>query len=54
MLFRSPGELGRPSKLFAPLRTPWGLVGVSLVAGSAIVGGLAVVARRSRRRTVKA
>ncbi|MEQ4302718.1 hypothetical protein ABNF97_15180 [Plantactinospora sp. B6F1] len=48
--FPDPGEVGEPSRLLAPLRTPWGIVGTSLVVGLILTGGLFVVARRAHRR----
>ncbi|MGX7669455.1 hypothetical protein [Plantactinospora sp. DSM 117369] len=48
--FPDPGEVGEPSSLFGPLRTPWGILGSSLVAGVVVAGGLFVVARRAHRR----
>ena len=50
--FPNPGEVGNPSKLFAPLSTPWGLLGISLTAGLVIARGSGLFIRRSRRRTV--
>ncbi|GAB3967797.1 hypothetical protein V1634_11980 [Plantactinospora veratri] len=48
--FPDPGEVGEPSTLFGPLRTPWGILGSSLAAGLVVTGGLFVVARRAHRR----
>lgn len=48
--FPEPGKVGESSTLFAPLTTPWGILGTSLAAGLVIAGGLFVVARRARRR----
>ncbi|GAA3737312.1 hypothetical protein GCM10022225_20150 [Plantactinospora mayteni] len=48
--FPDPGEVGKPSRLFAPLATPWGILGTSLASGLVIAGVLFVVARRIRQR----
>jgi hypothetical protein len=50
--FPDPGEVGRPSNLFAPLGTRRGLIGASLMVGLLSVAALAIAARRSRQRTV--
>ncbi|MEO3925408.1 hypothetical protein ABGB07_16285 [Micromonosporaceae bacterium B7E4] len=50
--FPDPGEVGEPSELLAPLRTPQGIIGSSLVAGLIVAGGLFVVARRLHRRRI--
>ncbi|WP_199853317.1 hypothetical protein [Plantactinospora sp. BC1] len=48
--FPDPGGVGEPSTLFGPLRTPWGILGSSLLAGLLVAGGLLVVTRRAHRR----
>ncbi|WP_422772154.1 hypothetical protein ACN28C_03395 [Plantactinospora sp. WMMC1484] len=52
--FPDPGKVGEPSPLLAPLRTPWGILGSSLVVGLLVAAALFVVARRlhHRRRRV--
>ncbi|MFY1674788.1 hypothetical protein ACN27G_33440 [Plantactinospora sp. WMMB334] len=48
--FPDPGRVGEPSPLLAPLRTRWGILGGSLVAGLLVAAGLFVVVRRPHHR----
>ncbi len=48
--FPNPGQVGKPSTLFARLATPWGVIGMSLLVGLLITAGLVIATRRTRRR----
>jgi hypothetical protein len=47
--FPDPGKTGTRSKLLSGVDTPWIIIGGSLPVGAAVLVGLALVARRSRR-----
>ncbi|MBQ0904991.1 hypothetical protein [Micromonospora sp. U21] len=49
--FPDPGQVGKPSIVFARLGVPWTTAGASMGVGLVIIVGLALVARHSRKKT---